>query len=90
MPGGRSAAARRPEFYSFIGQVVEHLTDTSLTVWVLDDEGGTYVADGVSPAAWPVGAVAECFLVEDGSYVKRLEPVSGAVFERVSSKLIIR
>jgi hypothetical protein len=90
MPPG-AATARKAEPQSFIGQVVEHLTDNSLTVWVLDDEeGGTYVAYGVDPKAWPVDTIAQCFLVEDGSYVDRLERVSSAKFEQFSSKRIIR
>jgi hypothetical protein len=90
MPPG-TMAARRAEPQSFIGQVVEHLTGNSLSVWVLDDdEGGSYVAYGIVPSAWPVGAVAQCFLVADGTYVDRLERVSSATVERYSSKLIIR
>jgi hypothetical protein len=89
MPPG--ATARKPVPQSFIGQVVEHLTANSLSVWVLDnDEGGSYVAYGVDPSAWPVTTVAECFLASDGSYVDRLERVSGETLERYSSKRILR
>lgn len=85
------ATARKAASDSFIGQVVEHLTSNSLSVYVLDDAvGGTYVAYGVDPGEWPVGMVVECFLVADGSYVDRLERVSSDVSERYSSKRIIR
>jgi hypothetical protein len=84
-----SAVARREEAGRFIGQVIEHLTEHSVSVWALKAQG-SYVAYGVNPAAWPVGTVVDCRLADDGTYVDKLDPVSEDTVAEYRSKLLIR
>lgn len=73
---------------TFIGQVIDKLTDNAVNVWDLDNHGG-YVAYGVIADDWLPGAVTVCHVSADGRYVERMAEADAAIVAAYKDKKLI-
>jgi hypothetical protein len=71
-----------------IGQVLDELSDRSVTVWLLDDPG-LMVAEGVKSQHFPLGTIVYCRIGIEGGYIDKLRKVPASVEQNYVNKRVI-